>query len=86
MGESEHCNLALVISVASVGMSLINGQSEELAYFSLSDSTASWHLQSSKKGPWEQMSVPMSSFLEEKYQQKDAKTVDLPGVLEVFMC
>jgi hypothetical protein len=70
------------MSFAGLGVSFINDRSEELAFVSLSGSTATWEVETKNKGRWKKLPVELSAWLEERWQQ-GASVAVLPDILEV---
>ncbi|KAK6636914.1 hypothetical protein RUM43_010578 [Polyplax serrata] len=69
--DAERSHLELFVSMAGVGLSLINknnhGVPRELSYFSLSDSSAQWEVTVAHK--WKTVALELASWMEDKYKQ-----------------
>ena len=80
VNEAELATTALFLSLGGIGVSLINGRSEEVAYVTLSSSTALWEVEMRSK--WKTLNVELASWLEEQWS-KDVSNVTLEDVMQV---
>ncbi len=80
MNEAEQANLAMFLSLSGVGLSLINGLQEEVAYMSLTCAPALWEIE--VKNKWKHLNMELASWLEEKWRN-DVRMVYLEDFMEV---
>ena len=81
----EHANLALFLSLSGIGLSLINGQSEEVAFISLTESASMWEVEAKKK--WKMLPMEHASWLEDQWRnyKVNVKIEDVIEVSNVFI-
>ena len=80
MNEAELAKTAMFLSLGGVGVSLINGRCEEVAYVTLSSSAALWEVEMRSK--WKTLNMELASWLEEQWS-KDVTNVTLEDVMQV---
>ncbi|XP_071956749.1 intermembrane lipid transfer protein VPS13A-like [Antedon mediterranea] len=67
--EAEQANLELIVSLAGVGVSLINAAYEEVAYMKLFSSPARWEVE--KLDKWKMLNMEISGILEDRWKNGD---------------
>ncbi|XP_033099721.1 vacuolar protein sorting-associated protein 13A-like isoform X2 [Anneissia japonica] len=67
--EAEQANLELIVSLAGLGISLINGAYEEVAYMKLFSNPARWEVE--KLDKWKMLNMEMSGILEDRWKNGD---------------
>ncbi len=77
---AEHTNTALFLSLGGIGVSLVNGLQQEVAYATLSSAPALWEVEI--KNRWKMLNMELASWLEEKYRN-DIQRVYLDDFMEV---
>ena len=65
--EVEQTQMEVFLSLNGMGVSLINGLAEEVAYVSLSAAPSMWEVE--VKSKWKLLNMERASWLEEKWQQ-----------------
>lgn len=81
MNETEMAETAVFVSLSGVGISLINGLREEVAYISLNSGTTIWEVQD--KNRWKLLSKEIATLMEQQWQIDDTTRVVFEDVVEV---
>ena len=68
--------------MGGIGVSLINGRSEEVAYVSASSCPAIWEVE--VKGKWKALSTELAVWMEERWRVGDRGKVFLEDSIEVI--
>lgn len=84
VNEAEQANLALFVSLGGVGLSLINSLYEEVAFMTLSGSSALWEVE--VKNKWKSLNMELASWLEEKWRNDENKVILEDFVEVVYFC
>ena len=77
---AEKAEYATFMSLTGIGVSLVNGLQQEVAFATLSSAPAIWEVE--VKNKWKMLNMELASWLEEKWRN-DVKRVFLDDFMEV---
>ena len=77
---AEKTEYATFMSLTGIGVSLVNGLQQEVAFATLSSAPAIWEVE--VKNKWKMLNMELASWLEEKWRN-DVRRVFLDDFMEV---
>ena len=77
---AEKAEYATFMSLTGIGVSLVNGLQQEVAFATLSSAPAIWEVE--VKNKWKMLNMELASWLEEKWRN-DVRRVFLDDFMEV---